>query len=313
LLWENDSRSQSDRHPGPAFAPPVPVDWRVSRLRVAAIHFLNPAPLMWDFDHDPGRQRLSDHYQIESMTPSACAARLQSGAADLGLVPVAALAAVPGLRIAPGCAIASKGAIRSILLVAKGGADLASTRTVAADSSSRASLAYLQILFARFWKASPRYLQHPPDLEQMLAHADAALLIGDPALLALENRAAREARTGERLNYIDLGLVWRQWTGLPWVSAVWAIRGDAVNGNSALARRVASDLLDSRDAGLAHREDLVCEWAPRLGIPQTTIRTYLNDNIHYVLDEECRAGLECFFALAAECGALSSVPLLPML
>ena len=87
-----------------------------SRLRVAAINFLNPAPLMWDFEHPPLKTELALRYQIDRMSPSECAARLASGRADIGLIPIAALATTPGLQILPGCTIAAKGRVRSLLL-----------------------------------------------------------------------------------------------------------------------------------------------------------------------------------------------------
>ena len=73
-----------------------------SRLRVAAINFLNPAPLMWDFEHPPLCEGLGTRYRIERMTPSECAARLKDGRADIGLIPIAALATTQGMRILPG-------------------------------------------------------------------------------------------------------------------------------------------------------------------------------------------------------------------
>lgn len=276
----------------------------MTRLRIAAIDFLNPAPLMWDFDHPPRSVELRERYDIETMMPSQCAQRLAEGAADLGLVPVAAYATIPDLLIVPGCAIASKGAIRSLLLVAKESVGMAGLRTIAADTSSRATLAYLRILLRKYWQSKAVVFQHRPHLDAMLAQADAALLIGDPALLALENRNAREQHTGERLLYVDLAEEWRRQTGLAWLSAVWAVRAEAVNGHSASRRALLRDLLGSRDAGLAHREALVAEWSRRLPLPAATVRSYLNENIHYLLDEECIHGLQAFFRLAAECDVL---------
>ncbi len=98
---------------------PQPVHYAVSRLRLAAIRFLNPAPLMWDFDHPPLAVPLAERYDIESMMPAQCAERLANGTADLGLVPITAFAHSNNLRIVPGCAIASKGAIRSLLLIVR--------------------------------------------------------------------------------------------------------------------------------------------------------------------------------------------------
>src|ERR1700748_5416 len=110
-----------------------PLHYRVSRLRVAAIRFLNPAPLMWDFDHPPLAVPLATRYDIESMMPAQCAERLADGKADLGLGPLPAFAQSRSLRMVPGCAIASKGAIRSLLLVLRAATGLETVRTIAAD------------------------------------------------------------------------------------------------------------------------------------------------------------------------------------
>src|SRR5581483_12149526 len=132
-------------------------------------------------------------------------------------------------------------------------------RGVALDTSSRTSATYTRILFARFWKSNPEYLDHPPDLEAMLKIADAALLIGDPALFALEDRDARERRTGERLLYLDLAHEWHTFTGTVWVSAFWAVRPEALNRSVVTSAQVVEDFRHSRDAGLRHIEDLACE------------------------------------------------------
>src|SRR5580704_12479306 len=170
---------------------------------MAAINFLNPAPLMWDFEHEPGRSRLRADYEIGYTTPSRCAAQLAAGEADIGLVPTAAHATTPSLLIVPGCTVAALDRVRSIILIVRPQQGISGVRTVAADTSSRTSYAYTRILFDIFWKVPAVFLPHPPVLESMLAVADAALLIGDPALLALEDKEAREARTGERLLYLD--------------------------------------------------------------------------------------------------------------
>ncbi len=194
-----------------------------SRLRVAAIGFLNPAPLMWDFEHPPLDAKLARRYQIDRMTPSECADRLASGAADIGLIPIAALATTPGLRILPGCTIASKGRVRSLLLVRRASQPLETLRSVAADTASRTTVAYARILFRNWGNPNVPFLPAAADLDAMLDRADAAILIGDPALLALEERANRFERTGEVLVYHDLAQEWHALTGLPFVSAVWGI------------------------------------------------------------------------------------------
>jgi chorismate dehydratase len=283
----------------------------VSRLRVAAIRFLNPAPLMWDFDHPPRAVPLATRYDIESMMPAQCAERLANGTADLGLVPITAFARSQDLRMLPGCAIASKGAIRSLLLVFRAATGLENVRSIAADTSSRATLAYVQIMARGFWKISASFAPHPPDLDGMLAACDAALLIGDPALLALEERAARELRTGEELLYMDLGAEWNRLTGLPWISAVWGVREEAICSRQQRDQLV-SDVIGSRDAGLAHIDDLADEWAMHIEVPRATIHFYLSRNIHYILDDECLMGMRRFYELAAYYDVLPALASLPV-
>jgi chorismate dehydratase len=290
-------------------------------LRIAAINFLNPAPLMWDFEHPPLDAALAQRYQIDRMLPSECADRLASGHADpnhadIGLVPIAALAANPTLRILPGCTIASKKRVRSLLLVHRAGQPLGQLRSVAADTASRTTLVYARILFHHWNNPSVPFLPASADLDAMLEAADAAILIGDPALLALEEQANRFERTREPLVYLDLSEEWNSITGLPFVSAVWA----AAARNSVGAPEpvlslskdldfetwdsIIDDLVRSRDHGLQNIDTLVAEWSHRLPISEETIRAYLTTNIHYVLDEECIEGMRVFFRTAASLGIL---------
>ena len=285
-------------------------------LRVAAIRFLNPAPLMWDFEHPPHNLELARRYSLEWMMPSECAARLALPndaplAADMGLVPIAALATNPKLKLVPGCAIASRHRVRSLLLVRRARQSLHAIRSVAADTSSRATLAYAQILFREWWQAGsgPEFVPHKPDLDGMLQSADAALVIGDPALLALEEKNARGGRTGEELVYHDLAEEWIGLTGVPWISAVWAVRGDALVDGEAALRSIAEDTCASRDHGLANVESLVAEWSARLPLAAETIRAYLTQNIHYHLDENCLEGMRVFYRLAAKHAVLPAYTL----
>ena len=266
-------------------------------VRVAAIGFLNPAPLMWDFEHPPRSAELAERYTLNYMTPAQCAASLLAGESDLGLIPVAAL--TPDLAIVPGSAIASLDRVRSIQLIVCGDRALDQVRTVAADTASRSSLAYAHILFTKFLGTSPEFLARPADPVAMLESADAALLIGDPALLALESRSRIEQRVGT-CQWFDLAHEWKTRTGLPWIAAVWAVRPEAIADPGQLIH----DLDRSRQHGLAHIDDLVSEWAPRIAIPPSTIRTYLTSNIHYQLDSACQEALMLFRRHAAEISVL---------
>jgi chorismate dehydratase len=286
-------------------------------LRVAAISFLNPAPLLYNFEHEPTATELRTRYDIAYTTPAQCAAQLHAGEADLGLIPIAELD--EHLAIVPGCTIASLSEVRSILLLVKNPQNLSvdealhNVCTVAADSASRSSLA--KVLFAHFYDNHPEFVEHPADPLSMLQQADAALLIGDPALLAREHRAAIDPAGS--LLWLDLAQLWRQHTGLPWVAAVWAVRPEALSdrgGHSGVTtQQLIDDTNNSRFAGKANVETLIAEWAPRIGLPEQTVRTYLTHNIHYDLDDDCLRAIQLFRHLAAQINALPPLDQLAML
>ncbi|WP_419804100.1 menaquinone biosynthetic enzyme MqnA/MqnD family protein [Terriglobus sp.] len=273
-----------------------------ARLRVAAIDFLNPAPLLYNFEHSPMQERLAQRYDVRYTSPAQCAEQLRTGEADLGLVPIGAMPFLPGGAAVRGCTIASEAPVRSIQLVLRPGCTLGSVRSLAADAASRSSLAYVQLLLRAFHRSDPVVATAPADLPAMLATHEAALLIGDPALLALEARD----RSGvfAECTWIDVASWWREYTGLPWVAAVWAVRTAALTETGMDAGVLAADLLASRDAGVAHVEDLVREWKPRIALPAGTIRTYLTQNIQYVLDSNCLQAIERFYQLAEDTGVL---------
>jgi len=286
-------------------------------LRVSTIAFLNPAPLLYSFEHEPSATALRAHYDVHYTSPSICAAELNSGTADLGLIPIAAL--TPELAIVPGCAIASLDEVRSILLLVKNPNRLSTNealkqvRNVAADAASRSSAVYVRILFEHFHQSHPTYLELPAEPATMLASADAALLIGDPALLAREHRNTIDAASNTPLLWLDLAHLWRELTGLPWVAAVWALRPESLAPAGLTPQQLIADLTASRDAGLAHTEQLVNEWTPRLALSSETIRTYLLHNIHYTLDPDCLRAIQLFRTLAASIGALSPLTTLNLL
>jgi chorismate dehydratase len=255
---------------------------------------------MWDFEHPPLDQELASRYKIDWMLPSECADQLASGAADIGLVPIAALATIPRLRVLPGCTIASKGRVRSLLLVHRERQSLDTLRSVAADTASRTTLAYTRILFHKWGNPDVAFLPMAADLDAMLERADAAIVIGDPALMALEERANRYERGGEELVYHDLAEEWHTLTGLPFVSAVWC----ATAWGGVLDEDINTDFIRSRDHGLQNIEALAAEWSQRMPLSEQTIRTYLSSNIHYVLDDECLEGMRGFFREAADAGVL---------
>jgi chorismate dehydratase len=288
-------------------------------LRVAAINFLNPAPLMWDFEHPPLAAELAQRYSLHYTQPSLCADQILAGRADLGLIPIASL--TPSLAIVPGCTIASLDEVRSIQLIVKSGNaksphTLSTIKTIAADTASRSSLAYAEILFRKFLHTNPAFLPAAADPIAMLQQADAAILIGDPALLALESRDAIEKIVGP-CQWFDLAREWRIRTSLPWVAAVWAVRPEALSQSSTpsslTAAQLTEDLEASRNHGLLNIENLVHQWTPRIALPPATIRHYLSHNIHYVLNTDCIRAIELFRQYAAEVDILPPLPRLRFL
>jgi chorismate dehydratase len=263
------------------------------RLRISAISYLNTAPLMWDFEHGEASRQFDVSYTL----PSSCARALAEGTADLGIIPAAAYAQIPGLQVLPEIAIASRRPVRSILLVSK--LPIEKVRTVALDTSSLTSVALTRVLFEKWLGGRRTYASMPPDIEKMLAVHDAALVIGDPALKV--DRA--------RYRTLDLAEEWIRRTGKPFVFAFWAVRGAAL-AEADPALDLAAIFRDSRDHGLkpSSLNQIAREWAPRLGLSEADIRTYLTENIHYQLDAACLEGLQLFYQYAAEIGVLPAAP-----
>ena len=249
---------------------------------------------MWDFE----RGEAARDFQIEYTVPSACAAALGAKQADIGIIPAFAYAEIPGLVILPNIAIASKGRVRSILLVSR--KPIEEVRTVATDSSSRTSVALLQVLFAKFLGGPRQLTPHVPQLEVMLQQHDAALLIGDAAL-----QVPRDS--GYYL--YDMANEWHRYTGKPFVFAFWAVRLDALERHPP-GLNLAEIFQRSRDHGLQPENvaAIANEWSSKLGLDPEEIRRYLTENIHYYLDRDNHAGLQLFLRYAQELDLIQQVP-----
>jgi chorismate dehydratase len=249
-------------------------------VRVSAVSFLNARPLVHGLD----RQR--DLFDLSFDLPSTCAARLHAGEVDLGLIP--AIEYLQGdYRLVPGMAIGSDGPILSVAVFSR--RPIGEVRRLALDTSSRTSAALCRVLCARHWDIAPEFVPAAPRLDTMLRDADAALVIGDPAL------AVDAARAG--VEKIDLGEAWRRLTGLPFVYAAWAGRAGV------LAPAHLAALAAARDGGLADRDALADAAAGGDPVVAATLAGYLRDNLSYTFGDREQAGLERFFELAAEVGA----------
>ena len=243
--------------------------------------------------HGPQREM----FDLSFCLPSECAARLESGLADIGIVP-SIEAARQRLTVIPGAGIACHGPVRSILLVTK--VPPARIRTLALDASSRTSAMLARVVLSRRYGAEPRAVTMPPDLPAMLEAADAALVIGDPALrldperLGLEPERLGLESESLGLATLDLGGEWCEMTGLPMVFAVWAARPQA------LTPGLADAFLGSCRFGIEHLDDIVrLESAPRQ-LTEALARDYFARHIVLELDERDYEGMRLFVQYAQE-------------
>ena len=226
----------------------------MTKLRISIVQYLNTAPLVWGFTNGPLRGK----YDFSFTVPSQCAQQLRIGEADVAIIPAIEYQRIDDLVVLPDMAIASKKQVRSLLIIAK--KPIEQVNSFALDGSSRSTQTLTRILCAEKWKTAPAFFEASPDLGAMLAQADAALLIGDPALriaVGIEKdswpgtpgqtvcQAATLGITGPEFLYVyDVVGEWRSLTGWPAVLAVWAARRDLATPE------VTADFLISRDFGL---------------------------------------------------------------
>lgn len=232
-------------------------------------------PLVWGIEH--GAQ--ASLFDLSFALPSECARQLKDGEADIGIIPVAAL--LDGdYDIFRGTGIACHGAVRTILLTSK--VPFEQIRTIAMDASSRSSVMLARIILEqRYGVAEPDWHIEKPDLRTMLAHSDACLIIGDPAL-----RMDPGALRAEGLYVADLGEEWMTLTGLPMVFAVWAGR------KGVWTKELEAGFLASYQYGKQHIDQIVeAEFAAR-GASRELVREYLTRYIVFELGEREYAGME---------------------
>lgn len=253
----------------------------MSRIRLGAVSYLNAEPLVHGLAGDPA-------FELTADVPSQIAAQLHAGEIDVGMIPSIEYAR-GDYAIVPGIAIGSRGPVRSVHLYLRG--KLEAVRRVALDSSSRTSVALARILLRERLGRDPEYVDRPPDVDSMLAEADAALLIGDPALYA-ETDAER----------LDLGEGWRILTGLPFVFAFWAGRVGALD-----ARQV-DRLQQALREGLDELPRIARAYNGHGAGHADLNESYLRSNIVYALGPEELAGLEEFYRRAHRQGLIPRVP-----
>jgi predicted solute-binding protein len=244
---------------------------------ISAVNYLNSVPLVWGMMHGSERSHVRMRFEI----PSECARTIERGQATVGLVPVAEISRQK-LDVVPGYGIACHGAVRSILLVSR--KPIRQIQTLAADASSRTSVQLARVVLRETYGAAPEFLSRPPHLETMLQECDAALLIGDSALVLDPYKLPFEV--------LDLGAEWYALTGLPMVFALWA-------GHVKRHAEELGDILErSWKFGAEHVNDIVELEHERRHVSRELAHEYLTRYIHYPIGEIEWRGLEVFLELA---------------
>ncbi|WP_431891556.1 menaquinone biosynthetic enzyme MqnA/MqnD family protein [Micromonospora haikouensis] len=271
---------------------------RIARPRVGHIQFLNCLPIYW------GLMRSGALIDVDLYkdSPDRLSAALVAGDLDIGPIShVEYLRHADELLLLPDLAVGSDGPVLSVNMVStKPLAELGGGR-VALGSTSRTGVLLARLLLGERYGVHPDYFRCPPDLTQMLLEADAGVLIGDVALRALYEAPQRG------LEVTDLGQAWRDWTGLPMVFAVWAVRRDFAAAHPGLVKEVHEAFLRSRDLCLAEL-DQVAEAAARWeSFDAATLATYFRA-LDFSLGERQVAGLREFARRAAEIGEAPPLP-----
>jgi chorismate dehydratase len=250
-------------------------------LRLGVVPYLNVAPIIHGLRGDA-------RFELVPEVPSLLSESLHRGDVDLGMIPTIEYPG-HGYAIVPGIAIASRGAVRSVRLFHRGPVE--AIRRVALDTSSRTSAALVRILLRERLGRDPEYVDMGPDLGAMLEAADAALVIGDPALDHEDDAPT-----------LDLGAEWRALTGLPFVFAFWAGRPDALGPEDVAA------LQASLRAGMAAIPEIAAAYPRRAPGRQGDNEAYLRDSIVFDLGPAERAGLEEFYRRARALDIIREVP-----
>ena len=199
---------------------------------------------------------------------------------DVGLIPTIEYQRIAGLVVVPGVCVAARTAVRSVLLVSK--VPFPEIRRLALDQNSRTSVALVTILLRELYGCSPEAWPAAPRLERMLEEADAALVIGDPALRI----------PGDRVGVLDLATAWRELTGRPFVFAFWAAHREI--GQPLLE----TDFRASLAHGVEHLSEIADRTASQLDLDRRDLVTYLEDNLSFDLGREEIAGVEEFYRRA---------------
>jgi chorismate dehydratase len=246
-------------------------------VRIGAVNYLNTKPLICDLE------QLAPQAEVVLDLPSRLADLLSDGALDVALIPAIEYYRAGSYTVVPNISIASRGPVLSVTLFSR--VPWQDIRKVALDVGSRTSAALAQILLRKRYGVAPTVEPLPLGWAAEQTDADAVLLIGD--------RAMRACLPGF-VHAFDLGQEWFDWTGLPFVYAVWAVRAGADLG------AVEQALIEAKRRGCERIGVIAHQEAPRLGLDAGFCRRYLANIIHFDLGPREQAGLLYYYTLACE-------------
>ena len=258
--------------------------------RISASSYSNTAPLIWSFLYGTNRGKFE---LILDNAPARSAELLSQNRIDAALVPVIEYQRIDNVLLVPNVCVGARERVQSVCLVTKG-EDLSDVKTVALDISSKTSVALTKIIFREFLGLEPIYKQAKPNLTEMLADSDCALLIGDPALMIPDSRLETE----NRLRKFDLAEAWRGFTNCGFVFAMWMANSDKV----ATAKTI--NFAAARDEGLAHLDEIIRNYETEITLPREDFVKYLAENISYTIDDSMQQGLSLYYDLAHKHGLI---------
>lgn len=251
-------------------------------FRIAASTYLNSAPLIWSFLHGAKRGAVD----FIDAVPARCAQLLSQNEVDAALVPVIEYQRIPGGALVPDVCVGSLEEVLSVVLVSKN-TQLEEIRSVALDESSRTSATLVKVIFREFLEREPEWTTCSPNIGEMLDRNDAALIIGDPGMTF--------PRTG--LKVWDMAGLWRNYTGLGFVFAMWMVSNEAIDvGNAGDV-----DFAGARDEGVTKIEEIVDAYKDKIPMD---LRRYLTENIVYRIDDSMQRGLQLYYELAHKHGLI---------
>jgi chorismate dehydratase len=247
-------------------------------MRIGAVNYLNSKPLVY------GLEALAPTVRLSFDLPSRLADSLAARRLDVALVPSVEFFRAPDCVVVSDACVACRGPVLSVKLYFR--VPPGKVRRVALDEGSRTSAALTQILLAEICSVRPEWASLPIGCGMHATDADAVLLIGDRAI------AGTDPQDHETFCEVwDLGERWSEWTGLPFVFAMWVAHKDAN------AERLDAILTAARDRGVQHFEEIASRESSLLGIREQVALDYLRDNLHFKMGAAERRGLRRFYEL----------------